>query len=850
MTYRALRDFKKNLAFTCNIVLVMQSYINNHQLMIKNYLLIAARILVKNKVFSLINIAGLATGITCCVLITLFILDELSYEKGFGDRDRVFRINTTFFNDGNQMTSGHTSPPIATELAESLPEIEHATRVVRSPSVEKHIVRYKDKSFFETGVLWVDSTFLDVFDYALVKGNPQTALDGPSAALISHRASKKIFGEADPVDELLIINSGTSADTFRVTGVLAPTTFPSHLDADFYLCMNSNGLGRWMLGQTTWANNNMVGSYLKLRDPRSAVDVNTKMNQMLEARAGEELRQSGRAKILSLQPLERIRLFSGSARSVGVNQSQGGGITYIYIIGTIGAFILLLACINFMNLTTARSAQRAGEVGIRKSMGAHRQNLIAQFLGESFVIVGVAVVLSLVMIALALPLFNAVIEKQLAFNAGNLPVIILSAVVIAFITALLAGGYPAFFMSSMKPTQVLKGKALVSGGSQWLRKSLVVFQFVITITLISSIVIIQQQLKYIQSKSLGFDTEQVVMIPMRSQAASSEYLSLKNSFEAIPGVHSVSAASSLPSTPLFRDWLIYKDGWNGDQALRHEIVSVDEDYFKVIDVPLLAGRDFIPAQDNQEGDSLNPTKVIVNEASLRALEIPLDEAIGHGLSFNFSGEINRFTIIGVVRDFHQFSLHQEISPMLFMLPSDRTGFPYMAASVAMSRYSDIRKIMKATWDNQVAELPFEEVFLNQNIQTMYKEEQRISALLTLSTTIAVLISCLGLYGLSVYVAERKTKEIGVRKVVGASVGNIVSMLSREYILLILISFLIAAPLGYYAMDKWLQEFAYKITPGITVFLISGVISFAIAWFTVSFESFRAANRNPVDTLRN
>lgn len=818
--------------------------------MLRNYLLIAARILVKNKVFSLINILGLATGMACCVLITLFILDEFSFEKGFSDRGRIFRINTTFINDGEEAVSGHTSPPIAMEVAESVPEIENATRVVKAFGVEQHIVRYQDKSFFETAVLLVDSTFFDVFDYTLAKGNPSTALDGPSSVVLSQRLSHKIFGDINPLDELLIINSGSSADTFRVTGVIAPPAFPSHIDADIYMGLNSNGFGQWVLAQTTWANNNMVGSYLKLRDPRKAEEVDVEMNEMLEARAGEELRQSGRSKILRLQPLEKIRLYSGDARSVSVIQLPNGGITYIYILGTIGALILMLACINFMNLTTAKSAQRAGEVGIRKSMGAHRRNLMTQFLGESMVIVIVALSLSLVMVTIALPLFNMVVQKNLAFTSSNLPFVVSATLMIAVVTGVLAGGYPAFFMSSMKPTQVLKGKSLTGDGSQWLRKGLVVFQFTITITLISSIVIIQQQLKYIQSKSLGFNTEQVVMIPMRSQTASTQYTSLKTSFESVHGVNHVSAASSLPSTPLFRDWLIYKAGWNGDQALKHEVVTVDADYFSVIDVPFVAGRDFIPSQDNLEGDTVNPQKVIVNEASLRALQIPTDEAVGHGLAFEFSGETHRFTIIGVARDFHQFSLHREISPMMFILPSDRNYFPYMAVSVGMDRYTDVYRSMKETWDKQVAELPFEALFLNENIQTMYKAEQRISKLLTISTVIAVVISCLGLYGLSVYIAERKTKEIGIRKVVGASVHSIVSMLSKEYIQLVLISFVIAAPIGYYAMSKWLEDFAYRINPGVTVFLVSGCISFAIAWLTVSVESFRAANRNPTDTLRS
>jgi putative ABC transport system permease protein len=490
--------------------------------MLRNNILIALRLLAKNKVFSLINILGLATGIACCVLITLYIQDEFSYEKGFADHEKIFRINTIFTSDGEQQTGSFTSPPIAPGLAEALPEIEQYTRVMQPLNTEINIVRYKDKSFFEKRAFLVDSTFLEVFPYKLVEGNAATALDDPSTTLISEELAGKIFGNKSSLDELIIINSGTSADTFRITGVVKKSDVPSHLDADIYMCMNSNGWGRWLLSQTTWANNNMVGSYVKLRDPDQFQSLEAKFPQFIEMHAGEELRKSGRGKILKLQPLDDVRLHT-ELRKGASRDGDTGSITYIYIIGTIGILILLLACINFMNLTTAKSAQRAGEVGIRKSMGAFRVNLIRQFLGESMVIVTFALLVAFMIVALTLPAFNTIMQKQLQMNSNNLPFILSAAVSIAVITGLLAGSYPAFFLSSLKPTQVLKGKSLTGDGSQWLRKSLVVFQFVITITLISSIVIIQKQLKFMQSKSLGFNTEEVIIIPMRTASAAAEY---------------------------------------------------------------------------------------------------------------------------------------------------------------------------------------------------------------------------------------------------------------------------------------------------------------------------------------
>jgi len=816
--------------------------------MLRNYIVIALRLLVRNKVFSIINILGLSTGIACCILITLYIQDEFNYEKGFPEREKVFRVNSTFVTDGVAEHSPYTAPAIAFGLQQALPGIEQATRVVQFLGVDQHIVRYRDKTFFEKRAYLVDSTFLEVFPYKLVEGHTASALDAPASALISQDLSERIFGKESPLDEFLIITSGQSVDTFRITGVVATPHYPSHIDADLYLSMNSNGLGSWMLTQTSWANNNLAASYLKLQDPQNYKTLEAKFAEQVQIHAGEELKASGRQKEISLQRLEDIRLYSNFNRGSGVGQRSS--IMHVYIIATIGIFILLLACINFMNLTTAKSAHRASEIGIRKSMGAFRGNLIRQFLGESMMIVLFALLASFLMVALVLPTFNSVMQKELTLNVNNLPFIIIATILICLFTGVLAGSYPALFLSSLRPTQILKGKSLNGGGSQWLRKGLVVFQFVITITLMSSIVIIQKQLRFMQSKSLGFDSEQVIMIPLRTPTASQAYRTLKAELERIGGVRLVSGTSSIPSTPLFSDWGIYKQGSSNDHSLLHENVWVDADYFNTMSIPLVAGRDFNTDQDNLPGDN-KPWKIIVNEASLKALGIALHEAVGTSLFFEpGNGDRYEYNIIGVAKDFHQFSLHRAITPMTLILPPDRNSFPYMAVSVELDQYPSIHAKMKTVWDGRINDTPFESIFLNENIKKLYTEEARISTMLTISSVIALIISCLGLYGLSIYVAERKTKEIGIRKVVGASVQGIVGMLSLEYVRLIIVSFVTAVPLGYYMMDKWLQGFAYKINPGVTVFLISGGLAFSIAWLTISFESFRAARRNPVDILRN
>ncbi|RPH71460.1 ABC transporter permease, partial [bacterium] len=542
---------------------------------------------------------------------------------------------------------------------------------MKPPGVEQNIIRYRDKMIFEKNVLLVDSTFLKVFDYKLMRGNPASALDAPSTVLISEKAAERIFGKTDPMDETIIINSGHNADTLRITGVIATPGFPSHLDAELYMSMNCNS-GAWVLAQTTWDYNNMVESYLKLKDPATSKSLESKFPQFIELHSGESLRKEGRQKFLSLQRLDDMRLYSSDMKmNMNEQNEQSGSITYIYIIGLIGVLILLLACINFMNLTTARSSQRSGEIGIRKSMGAYRGNLVRQFLGESMVIVAFSMVVSFLIVVLVLPYFGNMMQKELNLTPANLPFLIVATFVIGLLTGLLAGSYPAFFLSALKPVEVLKGKTLAGDGSQWLRKGLVVFQFVITISLISSILIILGQLKFIQSKSLGFDTERVIMIPLRTQLAAAEYPGLRELFKELAGVKEVSGTSSLPSTPLLSDWIVYKQGASRDQIIRHHVVNVDRDYFNTLEINLIAGRDFIPEQDNLEGDTINTPKIIVNESSLKALNIPLEDAPGMSFFFAPAGEPYEFTVIGVVKDFHQFSLHQEISPMIFLLPVSR-----------------------------------------------------------------------------------------------------------------------------------------------------------------------------------
>lgn len=815
--------------------------------MLRNYFTVALRHLLKNKTFSLINILGLSTGIACCLLLSLYIQDEFSYEKHFEGHDRVYRIYTSFTRDGKTQVFPRSSPPIAMDLINEAPEVETATRIVNPPEVEVHLIRYGENTFYEQSGVLVDSTFLDVFPYELKEGDASTALDAPASVLLSEKLSKKIFADKSPLDEMLIINSGRSADTFRITGVIKETSLRSHADADFYMNMNSEGWGQWVSQERTWAWNNFVSGYIKLKNGTSPQTVEEKLPELLEKYAGADLKNAGLVKVLKLQPLDDIRLHSDFDDTFG--DTGSGGIMYVYILGSIGIFILLLACINFMNLTTAKASQRAGEVGIRKSMGANRTTLMRQFIGESMTVVFVSLLISLLIVTLVLPVINQVTGKDMGINSTNVVFVIGSMLGIGIVTGLIAGSYPAFFLSAFEPARVLKNKNLSSDGSQWLRKGLVVFQFIIAITLISSIIIIQQQLSYIQNKPLGFEQKDVLMVPLRTSEAANSFVALRNELSQIAGVTEVSGTTSLPSTPLFRDFALYPKGSTNEKGILHRVATIDENYFKVLGIKMLAGRDFIAEKDTFSY-VVPDNKIIVNQASLKAFNIELKDAIGAELMAEWQGVVRRHEVIGVIEDFHQFSLHQPIVPMLFYVPPGRNQYVFLTATIDGKNYKAITEQMKSEWEGIVRTTPFEVSLLSDSIKKQYETDSKISLMLSWSTGLAILICCLGLYGLSVYVAERKIKEIGIRKVLGASVPNIVTMLSKDFIKLVMIAFVIAIPLGYYGMAKWLENFAYKIELGYIVFILAGITSFLIAWFTVGFESLKAAMGNPVKALRN
>lgn len=809
--------------------------------MFSHYLKTGIRNLLKYKVFSVINIAGLSIGITCCVLLSLFITDELSFDRHFPGAERIYRITSTMkASDGTVQTIQRTSPPIGPTMLAEFPELESVTRVIKDIGAEQQLLTYKDKSFYEKRGYQVDSTFFDIFPYELLEGDITTAFDAPASVVLSERVAKKLFGDHSALDELITISTSSVTDSFRVTGVIRQTNQQSHLDADYYI----SGLARALQSNTTWASDNFVFTYLKLKEKTSVSGLLAKFPDLMHRYGEKENRAMGREKILGLQLLTDVHLHS-THFNYQIELGTPGSITYIYVTASIGTLILILACINFINLTTAKASQRGREVGVRKALGAQRKNLVPQFIGECVGIAGIAMLLSLLCIKLFLPFFNELLQKNFALDMHNTPYILGALIVTSLLAGLAAGIYPAFVLSSFEPMRVLKDNQLRAGSFDYIRRGLSIFQFTIAIVLLSTILIIRDQLSFLQNKSLGFDSDYKIIVPLRTTEAMTHYQQFENATRQVTGVAGVTATSNLPSTPVTGDWNFYPAGASPDAAVGHYIVFTGEDYFRMMNIPLIAGRDFTLPGD--EGIPNQPRKVIVNRASIKKMGIAPEHAAGTIL---LSARQNQqFEIVGVTEDFHQFSLHEAIDPIIFYASSNPRDFLYSLITIKPGGYEQSLAQVKGAWKKIIPDTPFESQFLDDSISRQYENDKRVSRIISTSTVLAIIISCLGLYGLSSFVAERRAKEIGIRKVLGATIGNITTLLSAEFLWIVLISFMLAFPISYWAIGSWLETFAYRIEPGIAAFVSAGALGCIVAAIAIGLQLFKAALANPINILK-
>jgi putative ABC transport system permease protein len=808
--------------------------------MFRSYLKIALRSLARTKVYSLINILGLSLGIACCLLLALYVQDEFAYDRHHDRLTDLYRLGTQFESDVvgfDKLAS--VSPPITMSLKDELPEIEVAARVVPSFG-SANLIQYEGKKFFESNAYVGDSTLFDVLTYEFIEGNPKKALADPNTVVISETLAKKIFGNETALNKSILISQGADPVNFKVTGVYKQNK--TFLECNFFTSiMTQGGSGDYIRNNPNaageWAGQNFVQGYLKLVPGHSVKSIEEKINQVLVKYGSEDMKALGLTKTLFLEPVKDIYLKSA------VDKSQR--ISYIYIIVSIALFVLLLACINFMNLSTAKATKRASEIGIRKVMGAFRGSLIRQILGEAMIIVAISIVIAVVTVYFALPTFNELSAKDISFNKDNVLYFGTALILLAIITGLIAGSYPAFYMSSFRPAEVLKGKFTLSNASGRLRQTLVVFQFFVAIVLVCGMLVISRQLSFMKDKDLGFNPEAKVILPLRTAEAKKKYESLKTELEKINSVVAVSAANYTPGSQIFNDMAFYLEGSNMDNAILNRINAIDAGYMELLGIKLIAGRAF---STNRQADS--DGNLIINRASAKKFGIEPDKIIGQKLYFDWQGQNYKFQVIGVMEDYNQTSLKDPIIPIVFQMPENANEYSYMIVSVNSSGFSNTISTIEDTWQAQVADAPFEYTFLDENIQQQYKQDERVSKIISSFALIAIIICSLGLYGLSSFMAERRLKEIGVRKVMGASVSQIVGMMSKEFIKLVLIAIVIATPVAWYAMNKWLQGFEYKTTLDIFIFTFAGLGAITIALLTISFESLKAANTDPARTLRN
>ena len=806
--------------------------------MLRNFIMVALRNVQRNKIFSIINIAGLSVGVACCLMLLLYIQDELRYDSHIKDGERIFRITSAFSFEDYKVFS-RTSPPIAWGIKDEIGEFETVTRIAAPVGVSQNLIRYQDNQFYEKDGLLADSTVFDIFTYEFLEGNPRKSLTHANSVVICEALALKLFGEESALDKVININQGGPSADFKVTGVYRNDK-NSHLNANFFVAMSSSGWAEYTRGSDVadeWGGQNFMYSYVKLRLGYQLTDVIEKTNAAFQKHGATDLKALGMSKRLGLEPLLDIYMYSST-------DEKTPRITYVYIIGSIAAFILLIACINFMNLSTAKATQRANEVGLRKTLGANRNSLIRQFLSETLVIVFFAVLASCVTIQVALPYFNQVTGKSITLNTANTGFIGMAIVGIMLITGLTAGSYPAFYLSSFKPANILKGKSGLQSANSLLRRSLVVFQFVIAIVLVCGMLIVTRQINYMTSQNLGFNAAQKIILPLRTQAAQDNYVPLRNELNKLPSVKGVTATNNIPGSRVSSDFGLYPQGSSMEKALLIRSNWVEPNYLDLMDIKLIAGNNF-PGTRN--ADSWK--KVIVNRETAKRLDFTPEQITGQVLYFDWQGERYEFEVVGVMEDYHQTSLKEAIYPILFRV-NEKPEHRFVVVDVNTKNIASTLSALEKNWKIINSDTPFEYNFLDENIQEQYVADRKVSLLITIFTVIAMIISCLGLYGLSSYMAERRFKEIGVRKVLGANVQQIVAMMSGEFVKLVLIAFTIAIPLSHYAMQKWLEGFAYKISPDISLYLLAGCIALLIAVITVSFESIKAASGNPVNALRN
>ncbi|AIZ65526.1 macrolide ABC transporter permease (plasmid) [Hymenobacter sp. DG25B] len=807
--------------------------------MFKNYFLVAYRNLIRHKGFSFLNIAGLALGLTACLLIGLFVYDELQFDKFVPGGERIYRVYTEKMNSETPEIHAPVAPAYATTLKREFPEVEQATRILMQSTT--NLLEVGEKKIYVEDGLIVDSTFFGIFQLPFKYGSAAGVLDRPTSLVLTDEVAKTFFGNENPVGKEIKINKST----FTVTGVLADKLSKFHLKVKFLIPLSAAQIPASRMNKWGWQ---QFYTYVKLRPGADARQLQAKLRTYLEQKVLPTLPTDEKLDYLPvLQPLHQIHLYSSTFK---YEQNVKGNITYVKALSFIAAFILVIAGFNFVNLATAKSMQRAKEVGIRKTIGASRQQLMLQFLSETVLLTLVSVVLAVVLTALLLPWLNAFTGKTMTFDLFRNPALLGILVVLTLVVGLVAGFYPALVLSSFQPVKVLKSAVVtdgIFGRVQWLRHGLIVVQFALSVFLIICAIIVFRQVSYLHNKDLGFNRDQIMFFPMRGDNMTQHYEAFKQELEQVPGVASVSIGYGFPGDQVAGDGIKVP---NNGELKEHGTTQlmVDFDYLKTLGLQLVAGRDFSKAMKTDKDQAF-----IINETAVKEFGFGTpQQALGRTMQWEVWNDKNPDSlktgkVIGVVKDFHYKSLYDKLEPAVLQI------FPgaYWKVAVKLKGENLGSAIdgVKQVWTKFSPDSPIEYKFLDQNFDEMYKAEDKLKSLLWVFTGIAIFVGCLGLFGLATYAAERRKKEIGIRKVLGASVGNIVSLLSKEFMVLVLVAAVIAFPAAWLAMNTWLQDFAYRIDIPLWAFLAAGAIAAVVAFLTVGYQAVRAATTNPVNNLR-
>jgi putative ABC transport system permease protein len=798
--------------------------------MFKNYLKIAMRNIFKNKAFSFINITGLAIGMACCILILLFVRDELTYDSYHKNADRIYRLIALNRSGGEERFFAPIGAPVAEIFDRSLPEVQKAVRFNKGSRV---LVEWKDKKFFEERFFFGDPSVFDVFDFSIQRGDPRSALSAPFSVVITETAAKKYFGDVDPVGKNIVVDKKNS---YHITGVMQDVPSNSHFHFDFLASLDTLAS---LHGERYLKHPGYMAfyTYLLLAENTDPIELEKKMAEGVRQSYGEKI---AAMRTFLLQPLEGIHLQSRLEYEIEANSS----ISFVYVYSAVALCILLIAAFNFVNLSTARSTKRAREVGMRKVLGAFRRQLVNQFLGETMLFSVLSVFLAVILVGLFLPAFNSLTGKQLSFDFFGDPSVLMGFVGIVAVVGVLGGLYPAVFLSAFEPMRTLKGKLGTGGKSRSFRRFLVVAQFTISIVLIIGTLAIRDQLHYMRNKNLGFDKEQVVVIPMHDENTRQTYDYIKKEIGNHPSVVSVTASSSVPGKSVTN--IAYRlEGLPDDEHFSMDTCFVDFDFLETIGIELAAGRGFSKEFGTDEENAF-----MINEAAVR--ELSWQNALGKQVTWpsdlrRMDAIVKKGQVVGVVKDFHVASLHQNIGPLLLQVrPS---SFRYISARISMENIPETLSFFRETWRRLAPAFPFEYSFLDEDFDRLYRADEKVGQIVGIFSMLAVIVACFGLFGLASFAAEQRTKEIGVRKVLGASVSGIIFLLTREFTRWILIANILAWPIAYFSMTRWLQNFAYKTALGIEIFVLSGLVALAISLVTISYQSVKAAVTDPIDSLR-